>query len=358
MGSTEKAWWLGFHNAREMMRMGSSFRRAITPIMRSPLRTAWMLSILHSNIPEWKHREFAARILKEDILTPTLLEIEIAAHFHTFGYHIEWFENPMEEGVRSPEFIAERDSVQIEVECKAKMVDSGRRVERKSFYRTIDDLLPIINNNDLCGAILLTFPNKFPTQPSWRSQAVYAFEQQLSPGKKTISLESGERFICDLHTMDGSEVSVEKIAFQMAANVNPFAHFAVSGIPSSNAIRDPLIFRLESEKKDAFLESVLDSLRSAENQFTGTRAAIICCMIPEIISFEGLRVDSAIHDKTIEFFDKYSRNCVNAITYIGEERQNPHGSVMISEISAITFRNHKYDTGFGPDIPVFVPVFE
>jgi len=348
----KRAWWLGFRDARAIFHAGGSFRRAITPIMERPLQTAVKLSILHSNMPERKRREFASRILGDDILTPTLFEIDCAAHFHALGYDIEWFE-VAENGVRSPEFIAKQDGVQIEVECKAKMADSGRRVERAAFYRTVDELIPVISQKALCGAILLTFPRRFPTRPAWRSEAARALEQQLAGGRTTISLSSGERFECDLRPMDGSEVSAQAIADQMAANANPYAHFAISGTPSRNAIRDPLIFRLESEKKDAFLQNVLDSLRTAEAQFTGTRAAIINCMIPEVDSFEGLQADSAIQKMTYFFFDRYARPFVNAVSYVGEMKREAQGMVILSDMPSLTFRNHKYDTAFGPEMPVY-----
>ena len=349
----KRAWWLGFREARAIMRRNGSFRRAITPIMERPLQTAAKVSMLHSSMPDWKQHEFRSRILADDVLDPTLFEIDCATHFHVLGYDIEWFELPKVEGVRSPEFIATGNGVQIEVECKAKQADSGRRVERASFYRALDELVPVVHSKGLCGTIILIVPARFPTRASWREEARNALDQQLTDGHTIIALPGGEKFECELRPADGSNVLIQDLATQMAAAEHPYSHFAVTGIRTPHSVIDPLIFRLESAKKDTFLQNVLESLRSAQGQFTGERAALINCMLPEIDSFEGLQADSAVQKMTYLFFDQYARPCINAVTYVSEARREVQGLVISSDMPSLTFRNHKYEPRFGPDVAVY-----
>jgi hypothetical protein len=76
-------------------------------------------------------------------------------------------------------------------------------------------------------------------------------------------------------------------------------------------------------------------------------------MIPEIDSFEGLQSDSAIQRMTVHYFEKYSKDCVNAICYVSEIIREEGAGVINSHMPSLTFRNHKYNKKFGPDIPVY-----
>ena len=76
-------------------------------------------------------------------------------------------------------------------------------------------------------------------------------------------------------------------------------------------------------------------------------------MIPEIDSFEGLQSDSAIQSMTYHFFEEYSRECVNAVSYVSDIIREEESGVINSDMPSLTFRNHKYNEKFGPDIPVY-----
>lgn len=347
------SWWLGFKEALAIIQRNGSFRRAIAVLMERPLQTAVKLSILHRTLSESKQNEFRSRILADDIIEPTLFEIDTAAHFWQLGYDIEWFEARSDSGERTPEFIAKRNGHEIEVECKSKQADSGRRIERASFYRLVDLLLPIIENKGLSGVIFLEVPSRLPRQTKWFQEAQQVFENRIESGSGSIVLSGDEKFLFDLHKADGSVVHLRELASLVDPVSNTYSHFAFMGQRRNDLISNPIVFRLDSKKRDTFLDNVLESLRNAQDQFTGTRSALISCMIPEIDSFEGLQSDSAIQTMTYQYFEKYSKDCVNAISYVSEITREEEGGVINSDMPSLTFRNHKYNTKFGPDIPVY-----
>jgi len=347
------AWWLGFRDARGIMARGGSFRRAVQPLMELPLMTAAELSLLHSSMPEWKSREFASRLLTDDILDPTLFEIHCAAHFASRGYKIQWFESQSKGGRRTPEFIAKKGEIEVEVECKAKKADAGRRMERASFYRTVDQLIPVLRDMELAGRVYITVPARLSTSIQWRDGLARTLRKHISLGSGATVMTGGEHINWSLQPANGSVVSIRELTSQVIAEKGPYAHVAIFGAKVDDHVKDPVTFRLESAKKDAFLDSVLDSLRDAEAQFTGGRTAIIFCFLPEIASFEGLQFDSAVNKMTDLFFDKYARKCINAVCYVSEAKREVGEGVVQAYFPAVTFRNPNYDSHYGENIPVY-----
>lgn len=347
------AWWLGLKEAWAIIQRNGSFRRATTILMERPLQTAVKLSILHRTLTASKRNEFRSRILADDILEPTLFEIDTAAHFWQLGYDIEWFETRSDSGERTPEFIAKRNGYEIEVECKSKQADSGRRIERATFYRFVDLIFPIIEKKGLSGIIFLEVPSRLPRQTKWFQEVQQAVEDRFESGSGSVLLSGNEEFFFDLHIADGSVVHLRELASMVDPVSNTYSHFAFMGQRRNDLISNPIVFRLDSKKRDTFLDNVMESLRNAQRQFTGTRSALISCLIPEIDSFEGLQSDSAIEQKTKHYFEIYSKDFINAVSYVSEMNRVEEVGVIVTDMPSLTFRNHKYNEKFGPDIPVY-----
>ena len=346
------AWWLGLKEARAIIQRNGSFRRAITILMERPLQTAVKISILHRTLTASKRNEFRSRILADDILEPTLFEIDTAAHFWQLRYDIEWFENRSDSGERTPEFIARRKGFEFEVECKSKKADADRRIERAAFYRLVDLIFPIIEKKGLSGIIFLEVPSRLPRQTKWFQEAQQAVEDRFESGSGSVVLSGDEQFFFDLHIADGSVVHLRELASMVDPVSNTYSPFAFMGQRRNDLISNQIVFRLDSKKRDAFLDNVMESLRNAQQQFTGTRSALISCLIPEIDSFEGLQSDSAIERMIKHYFEEYSKEFINAVSYVSEMNRVEEGGVIVSDMPSLTFRNYKFNEKFGPDIPV------
>jgi hypothetical protein len=349
----KNAWWLGLKEARDLMSGGGSFRRALTPLMEKPLQTAVKLSMLHTSTPSWKKDELRSRILSDDILQPALFEIDTAAHFHHLGCGIRWLESGTESGKRTPEFVAALGGSELEVECKAKQADSGRRMERAALYRAVDRFIPPMERRSLCGTLFLTIPGRLPVDHAWQDEVVQALENHVQLGTGLHRLPDGSLLEYDLQKPEGTKIPLRVLAESIDMKSHPYAHFAVTGERHGRLIANPLIFRLESQKADRFLQNVLTSLRDAESQFSGTRAGVICCRIPEIDSFEGLQADSAIQQMTYTFFETYASDCIYAVNYVAEAKREVEGRVILSDMPALMFRSSRYNIRFGDDFQLY-----
>ena len=343
------AWWLGLKDARDLMCKGGSFRGALTPLMEKPLQTAVVLSRLHTSTPDWKKEEFRSRILSDDIIEPTLFEIDSATHWHQLGYDIQWFESGAESGKRTPEFTATRGGSELEVECKAKQADSGRRVERAAFYRAVDRFMPTMERRSLSGTLFLTVPVRLPVDDAWQDEVIEALETHVHLGMGSHRLTDGSFLEYNLQKAEGTKITSRGLAESLDMQSHPYAHFALTGERHGDVIVNPLMLRLESQKTDHFLQNVLTSLRDAESQFSGARAGVISCRIPDIDSFEGLQADSAIQQMTHKFFDVYCRDCIYAVTYVAEAKREVEGRVVLSDMPALRFRSNSYNRRFGDD---------
>lgn len=348
------AWWLGFREARNIIKSNRSFRRSLTRLIEPPLQTAVKLSVLYSTMPEWKREEFSARILGNDDLEPTLYEIDSAAHYWQLGFNIEWLENLSTDGKKTPEFIARKDDFEFELECKTKKADSGRKIQRATFFRVIDNLLPVIQDAGLTGYISLTIPSRLPRQNSWHEETKSILAKNIAVGSGSIEFPANATLNYELMPTDETEHRIDDLVEKYGISTDPYAHYGMMGLRKGDIIINPVFFHLESQKSDEFLKNVFSSLREAQMQFSGERAAVISCMLPEVDSFDGLQRDSAIQKMTYYFFDKYASDFVNVVSYVSNPIRDYDGLVILSDRPSLSFRNHKYNyERFGPDIPVY-----
>lgn len=351
-----RSWWLGFAEALEIIRTNGSFKRSVSAPMERPLQTAVKLSTLHNTFQDWKRDEIRSRILADETLEPILFEIDIASHYWQLGYDIDWIESRSDEGLRSAEFVARSSEYELEVECKAKEADAGRKIERATFYRVIDELEPVLSNQSLMGDVFVTVPGRLPVANTWRRKFAESMERELRLGSGSTEFDLGEKLEFDLEEGDGKAIPLQSVLRRADLRLHPYAHYAVAGERRNGQVVNPILFRLESANTDEFLLSVLDGLRDANRQFEGTRAGIISCHIPEIASFEGLQTDTGIERITKRFFSRRpAADFIYAISYVSEARREEQGHVILSDLPSLTYRNPNYTGPYDDQVPIHVP---
>lgn len=165
-----RAWWLGFQEARDLLRSGKSLRGNLKNRMLRPCRTAAEINLLFSSMREDKRNELRSRILHANNLNPVLFEINAAAQFKLDGYSIEWSDTSSPSAATAPEFIAISSDREIEVECKTKRADAGRRIERPRFYRLSNSIIEKMRKSNLMGKISITTSGRLPSSNKWKNQ--------------------------------------------------------------------------------------------------------------------------------------------------------------------------------------------
>jgi hypothetical protein len=346
------SFWLGIQEARHL-RDKNAYQGKKNYFLERPTEIAAKLKILCKYMPTRVWNELKTRILRADYLSPIFFEIDTAAHFWEMGYEIEWFEPADKPNTRIPEFtLITSDNRRIEVECKAKRADAGRKILRPLFYHFVDELAAPLSKIGYTGKIQIVVPDRMPTESSWKKLVTNAVDQLLSSMDVQLRLEDGTDITIDLHKLDGLIIPANKVVLEAQAAKQPYSYLAIFAKEYGKVLVNPLIIELKSQFDDNFITDVFDSLSNANQQFSGNNAAIICCFMPEIDSFAGLQQDSALFNMTRTFFQKSPKPYLFAVTYTSDSIRTTTALDISKSSPAIRVDNPFYDENFGPRIRV------
>ena len=165
------SFWLEYRQARRLLTEKDK-RVELNSTSKRPIGISATLKLFKSSMPAELWNEYRRRILGDENLQPIFFELDTALHFWGMGFDIEWIEPSDISGVRIAEFIASTDSMTIEVECKSKSADSGRKILRKQFYRLIDDVAIDLVSDKLTGRISISVPDRLPSNENWKKQLI------------------------------------------------------------------------------------------------------------------------------------------------------------------------------------------
>ncbi len=340
------SFWIGLQEARLQL-------PTISRSLEKTLEIAAKLQVFHSSMSPRVRSDLQTRILKADYLSPIFFEIDIAAHFWQLGYEIEWAEPSDEPGVRIPEFTLIGGGNKIEVECKSKRADAGRKISRPNFYKLVDELAAPLSTEGYAGKINIVVSDRMPIQDTWKKQVTTAIDQLLKSTTLQTQLDDGTEITIDIHKLDGIVIPAEKVIEEAQKHKHPYSYLAIFAKEYGKALTNPLIFELKSQSDDHFLLDIFDNLRDANRQFTGDNQSMICCFVPEIDSFDGLQQESALFRMTAAFFKKHAKPNVFAVSYSSDSISIVNPADISKSSPAIRFDNPFYDESFGPRIRGF-----
>ncbi len=262
--------WIGTRDILKNLRSGSFTLKSATPTIIAALHhLASIHSVLHT-MPSWKKDEFRARLMDKsggDI--PALIEIAAASRIVNHGGTIKWIAE-QRSGERIFDLLVSFKGEKLEVECKAKTVDAGRKLARAAIYQFGDQVRSrrIFRNPEPRYATI-TMDGRFPIDQRGQQNLLEAIEALAAS--------------CGTRTVNDATISVEKISEQelkahACSELKEFEHRFIS---------PKLIVSLKSSKPDHMIGSIEGDLRDALRQFSGNRPAAIVCYVPEIESFAG-----------------------------------------------------------------------
>jgi len=346
--------WLGLQEARRFNLRELTSDKMPRSIER-PVEIAAKLYRLQNSMSQDVWDDFRSKILHADYLSPILFEIDTAAHFWQMGYDIEWFEPTGKSNSRIPEFaITSRNIRKVEVECKSKRADAGRKILRPAFYRFVDSVATPLSAEGYTGKVQIIVPDRMSTKDAWKKQVANAIIQLLQCTKEQLSLDDGTDITIDLHKLREIVIPAKKVITEAQAAKHPYSYLAVFAREYGKELTNPLVFELKSRNDDRFLQDVFDNLRDANRQFTGENAALICCFVPEVDSFAGLQQESALFRMTASFFKNHAKPYVFAVSYSSDPIRAQTYFDVTQSSPAIRLDNPFYDyVKFGSTIRVF-----
>jgi len=343
-----RAWWLGLKEALQLDRDGLSLRHRVSPNIEVLLHSARKLSMLFPTMPTWKREEYRSRLLGDPDPTPVLFELDVAAHYGIEGHRIEWVESGEKDGRRTPEFVAVGPTAEIEIECRAKSVNAGRKVWREHFYRLFDEIDEPLVRADASGWVDITTPDRMPARPEWRKEVRTAVLNPDVWAAGSATLNDGTQIGVALQSGDPVRLRPRDLQAEAQRLLDEvaFAHVAVIAPAREGEPTNPVFIRARSETPDRILRAIFEDLCSKKDQFTGERAAILCCQIPEIESFETLTTGK-LANMTSDFFQRRAGSHIVGVVYSSDgqvvETRLPGGTVRSREAASVNFANPGYD---------------
>ena len=231
--------------------------------------------------------------LKTDYgLAPLAYEMKIAAHLMTKAFDVTFHDLETGGGF---DYLATKDDVQIEIECKFVSGDIGRQIHLKRFFQFGEYVTPRLQGllSRVCGGIFVhvTIFGRLHGQQQQHvsisdqvSNAIAAQEGQFEFSDGQISVS---RF-----DLKNSPFETHTPQFLHRQDVDKFVsrHF---GVENKNMLiifrphRHAVIVVLQGSKEDRVLTGIHRQLKeAARKQFTGCLPAMLCCHLADLHEHE------------------------------------------------------------------------
>jgi hypothetical protein len=214
-------------------------------------------------------------------------EVSTAVHLMIRGFDVEFHD--LEQG-GGFDFVARKDNVEIEVECKMFSADLGRKIHRRRaavLFRELASTLAQIYRSASIGLIVrIKIPDRLTPSPEQHREIDQALRFGILGGNAFAQTESIEVQVLDFPIENSSfnknpeQISRREIqdfirAHTGCSNSNLMIQFS----PSQRAI----VLSLESRKSDEVLNGMHRQLReAAKGQFTKTRPAILAVQLHDL----------------------------------------------------------------------------
>ncbi|PFH10965.1 hypothetical protein BCF11_3401 [Collimonas sp. PA-H2] len=269
--------------------------------------------------------------LKEDKgLLSIQHEITTAVHLMVRGFDVEF--QDMEHG-GGVDFVARKDEVEIEVECKMFSADLGRKIHRRrsaTLYRALEDVLVETYNSATKGLIVaVTIPDRLTPAPERHREIEKAVRKALLQDEALTETEHCAVRIWDFSINDSPfNKAPEEISRQA---VDQFVRTHTRRSNGNLMIlfsprRRVVILSLVSEKQDKVLDGMRRQLRdAAKGQFSGTRPAMLAVQLHALTADQLInlaQLDSSsravatdLQIMTSDFLQRPSSTHIHTIVY-------------------------------------------
>lgn len=231
-------------------------------------------------------------------LSPFVAEMVIAAHLMARGFDVQFHDLELGNGF---DFLAAKEGLELEIECKHISGDVGRQIHKRRLYSLGGVAYEEISRAlEQCAGgqfIRVTLPDRLTGQHDQLTSIQHQLSSALQQGATVIGPDStmieysrfsliGSPFDTSKPD-DGFQHSVRAFLEQEFGAVNPsvLIHFR----PHHGAV----VLVVQSRRKDKVLKGIISQLKnSSRDQLTGTRPAIMCVFLSDMES-EQLRMLAA-----------------------------------------------------------------
>lgn len=284
-------------------------------------------------------------------------EITTAVHLVLRGYEIEC--NDLERG-SGVDFIASRDGIEVEVECRMFTGDLGRQLHRRKvlmLHKHVSETVARAFQSATRGLFVrVTLPSRLTCSPAQLAGIGQALSAGLLAGNQTTKTPDCEIEVVDF-AIENSPFNVSSPKDIDRATLDRFAQgkFArpnkemmVFFSPKKRAV----VALVESAKPDEVLKGVARQLRDKAEQFTKTRPGVISVQFQDLTADQLENIaDQDSHSPagpnglqilTHDFFDSEKRAHVHTVVYRSQSRIIAEGNTITGGGPAYFFRNRHH----------------
>lgn len=261
-------------------------------------------------------------------LLPFKSEIDTATHLTQKGFDLEF---PDLEGKAGFDFLARREDMEVEVECKTVSGDVGRKIHRRHMlelsFRLESTVSRVLRRRtDLLVAVVRLPSRLYGHVPKLIelvdvvSGALRMGEDFVGPDPCTVELQAIPIPDTPFGLAAVSEPALRQFLVQRLGKPNPHALFAFTPERSAVAIV------VESRQPDKVVAGLMRELRdSAKTQFTATRPGVLVVQfldlqpagLVEVATRQSANRSKApmLQVATNDFFDSPGRSHIHSIVY-------------------------------------------
>lgn len=212
-------------------------------------------------------------ILDDDGIKGFLYELDIAIHFFNQGFDVTFIDL---EGCGNYDLLVGKGELEMEIECKRKSIDAGRRIRKGDFYRLADVLFAELEGSGRGVAVSIKSKGSIGTEQGlYRAIAKTVKEHSRSDhhSARVSNLDINIQHLPDdLRIQSEAEFEEAIRPFEC-----PFGYYAVASGRGSTTI-----LVCESAERTKINRAIYDDLKTGASQLSGTRPAILTCLIEEV----------------------------------------------------------------------------
>jgi len=305
-------------------RQGKLLRRHATPQLMKACGYLKVINALFSHSNSGVASKLHSIVDDDETTRSFLFELDMAIHFFRRGYDIE-FVDLWDSG--RFDLLVSDGQTELEIECKTKSADAGRKITRPNFYLLCDVLAAELASLTQSVAVLFKCDGRLSgNQELFHS---VADEIKACQGSPRVGQVSTLHF--EVQTLPaGLQIRTEEeAASALGPHFVPAAHYLVL----SN--RETLIVGCESTDGNRVLKSIYGDLKRGANQFSKTRPGLIACQLEDIEDngWSQLQGKTGLAAMTARLLESSDRRHVNFAVY-SSDRTPPKKERAVTSFSA------------------------
>lgn len=251
-------------------------------------------------------------------LAPIFLEMELGQRLSEAGHDVTF---PDLEGTAQHDLQFGRGVFQCEVECKSLSADAGRQIHRKDFYRFIDSVAPSIKARTMkpgCDVLAVTLVDRLSSRAADQQKFRVDLRTMLSGGPQELVRAAYrlERKCYDEYFADAP--LNDRRAYYEACQHAFGANCHVAGEIDPEGEQGCLIV-MRSDREDDRSRPLLEAMRKAASQLSGTRPSFIAVQFNDLASEDlgRLGVVQRMQILSTALFFQYGATHVNGTFFSG-----------------------------------------